>query len=133
MAKELKPTPKGLFKTMKKEFENVRTFVKEYRQMQILTGIINVFGSDMGPVFQTTWMVATTGVIVALVKAVGAYKTLVLFIFVGVHFASGIIYNKFAGSIYEDPKEALGRLMRLCRLKETKLRLRALYPLKALV
>ncbi|CAG7716312.1 unnamed protein product [Allacma fusca] len=122
--------PNILLRIIKKENADVTKFIADYRQTQILVTTINAVFSDVGPLVQATWMSATIAVLVGLVRSDEWLHRLALCTGAGFNLGIGILWNQFAGAVYEESKETLMRRRRLCRLKYHKLRLRALQSIK---
>ncbi|CAG7831100.1 unnamed protein product, partial [Allacma fusca] len=121
---------KNLFETVINESADLTKFIGDYRQIQILATTINAVFADLGPLGQTTWMSATIGILVSLVRSNEWLHRLALCAGAGFNIGLGIFYNPFAGAVYEESNEVLMRRRRNCRLKHHKLRLRALQPVK---
>ncbi|CAG7729575.1 unnamed protein product [Allacma fusca] len=121
---------KNLSNTIINESASVAKFIGDYRQTQILVTTINAVFSDLGPLAQATWMSATIAILVGLVRSDQWLHRLALCTGARLNLGIGILWNQFAGAVYEESKEALMRRRRLCRLKQHKLRLRALQPIK---
>ncbi|CAG7821882.1 unnamed protein product [Allacma fusca] len=120
----------NLFETVINESADLTKFIGDYRQTQILATTINAVFADLGPLAQTTWMSATIGILVGLVRSDEWLHRLAICAGAGFNIGIGILYNQFLGAVYEESNEVLMRRRRNCRLKQHKLRLRALQPVK---
>ncbi|CAG7826976.1 unnamed protein product [Allacma fusca] len=107
---------KNVFQIVIKENADVTKFITDYRQTQILVSTINAVFSDVGPLAQATWISATIAILVGLVRSDERWHSLGFLFGAGVNLGLGIIYNQFAGAVYEESKEALMRRRRLGRL-----------------
>ncbi|CAG7731801.1 unnamed protein product, partial [Allacma fusca] len=120
----------NLLKTIIIDSSDLAKFIENYRQTQILVTTINALFSDLGHLAQATWMSATIAILVGHVRSDKWLHRLALFTGAAFNIGIGILYNQFAGAVYEESKEVLMRRRRNCRLKHQKLRLRALQPIK---
>ncbi|CAG7717526.1 unnamed protein product [Allacma fusca] len=119
-----------LVQNNKKDIADVTKLIGYYRQTQILVTTINALFSDLGHLAQATWMSAAIAILVGLVRSDQWLHRLALFTGADFNLGLGMLYNQFPGAVYDESKEVLMRRRRNCHLKEHKLRVRALQPIK---